>query len=119
MELMRLHGTGGISEGMKTTRAVVAVGKAVELEHKAEALKKHTKVVPTMAPRTTSYFTKKAYRELRQWREDVQRHMEGSGEWTADWTQSTRARVGGFLIDALMESAKVMRTVRTRDGEEM
>jgi hypothetical protein len=29
---MRLHGTGGVSEGMKTGRALISVGKAVENE---------------------------------------------------------------------------------------
>ncbi|KAG8691426.1 DNA-directed RNA polymerase [Ceratobasidium sp. 423] len=32
LELMRLHGTGGVSEGMRTSRALVTVGKAVEAE---------------------------------------------------------------------------------------
>jgi hypothetical protein len=35
LELMRLHGTGGVAEGMKTSRALVSVGKAVEGECRA------------------------------------------------------------------------------------
>lgn len=119
MELMRLHGTGGISEGMKTARALLAVGKAVEMEHKAEVLKKHSIVIPTVSPRTTSYFTKKAYKELQDWRVTAQQHIEGTAEWTAEWTQAIRARVGSFLVDALMETAVVTRFGRTKAGEEV
>ena len=32
LELMRLHGSGGVSEGMKTSRALVSVGRSVETE---------------------------------------------------------------------------------------
>lgn len=39
LEILRLSGTGGIAEGMKTTRALLSVGKAVENEHHAEILK--------------------------------------------------------------------------------
>ena len=117
MELMRLQGTGGISEGMKTARALLAVGKAVEMEHKAEVLKKHNKVIPAISPRTTSYFTKRAYEELKEWREHAQRHIEGAEDWTTEWTQQIRARVGSFLVDALMETATVTRTGKNRAGE--
>ncbi|KAG8712707.1 DNA-directed RNA polymerase [Ceratobasidium sp. 394] len=43
LELMRLHGTGGVAEGMKTGRALVSVGKAVELECRAVWGKKRKK----------------------------------------------------------------------------
>lgn len=33
-QIMRLHGTGGIADGMKTARALLVVGKAVESEYK-------------------------------------------------------------------------------------
>ena len=39
LEILRLSGTGGIAEGMKTTRALLSVGKAIENEHHAEILK--------------------------------------------------------------------------------
>lgn len=40
LEIMRLQGTGGINEGMKTARALLSVGKSVEMEYVAEVLKK-------------------------------------------------------------------------------
>lgn len=40
MEMMRQNGTGGIIDGMKTTRGIMAIGKAVESEYNAEQIKK-------------------------------------------------------------------------------
>ncbi|CAG8708834.1 7870_t:CDS:10, partial [Funneliformis mosseae] len=40
LELLRQHGVGGVIEGMKTTRAVLSIGKAVENEYNSEQLKK-------------------------------------------------------------------------------
>ena len=38
-ELMNLHGSGGVLDGMKTARALLSVGRAVESEYKAEMCK--------------------------------------------------------------------------------
>ena len=46
LELMHLQGSGGVAEGMKTARALLAVGKAVEIEYKAEMCKKNIISVP-------------------------------------------------------------------------
>ncbi|KDN47945.1 DNA/RNA polymerase [Tilletiaria anomala UBC 951] len=40
LEIMRLLGTGGISDGMKTTRATVTIGRAVEEEKIAQSFKR-------------------------------------------------------------------------------
>ena len=40
MEVLRLHGTGGVSEGMKTARALITVGMAVEQEYNAAMRKR-------------------------------------------------------------------------------
>ncbi|EJD05121.1 DNA/RNA polymerase [Fomitiporia mediterranea MF3/22] len=49
LELMRLQGTGGVTEGMKTARALLTVGKAIEMEYKAQILKKNNVHVPVMS----------------------------------------------------------------------
>lgn len=44
--------------------------------------------------------------------------MEDSEDWTSEWSQSVRVRVGSFLVDALMDVATVTRTaVDRRSGE--
>ena len=44
---MNLHGSGGVSDGMKTVRAPPQVGWAVEVEYRAEMCKKNNISVPT------------------------------------------------------------------------
>ena len=119
---MQLQGTGGVSEGMKTARALLTVGRAVEMEYKAEVLKKHNVQVPTVSSRSgeSTYFTKKAYENLQQQRLTAQKHVEDASEWTAEWTANLRVRIGSFLVDCLMDVATVTRTaVNKRTGEIM
>ncbi|GAV49885.1 hypothetical protein ZYGR_0S00170 [Zygosaccharomyces rouxii] len=40
LELLKLNSTGGIIEGMRTARAVISVGKAIEMEFRSEQLLK-------------------------------------------------------------------------------
>jgi DNA-directed RNA polymerase len=39
LELMRMVGSGGIVDGMKTLRGCIGVGKAIEAEHRAETIR--------------------------------------------------------------------------------
>ncbi|KAL5478724.1 RPO41 [Sanghuangporus weigelae] len=122
LELMRLQGTGGVTEGMKTARALLTVGKAVEMEYKAEVLKKNNIQIPTVSgrPMESGFFTKRAYQDLREWRKSAVDFWEGNQEWTAEWTHAVRARVGSFLVDCLMDVAMVTRTaIDPRTGEEI
>ncbi|KAI5119282.1 hypothetical protein M0805_008061 [Coniferiporia weirii] len=122
LELMRLQGTGGVAEGMKTARALLTVGRAVEMEYKAEILKKNNIHVPQVPsrPNDSSYFTRRAYEELQEWRKKAADFTEESGEWTSEWSHSVRARVGSCLVDCLMDVATVKRTaVDKRTGEEV
>ena len=122
LELMRLQGTGGIAEGMKTARALLTIGKAVEMEYKAQVLKKNNVAVITTQNKTNdpSYFTKKAYQELLEWRQKAAEYVIENQEWTSEWSPTVRARVGSFLVECLMDVAMVKRTiVDKRTGEEM
>jgi hypothetical protein len=56
LELMRLQGSGGISLGMKTTRALVSVGKSIENEYKAQMCKKYDIPVPQLGFNKTTIF---------------------------------------------------------------
>ncbi|PCH42893.1 DNA/RNA polymerase [Wolfiporia cocos MD-104 SS10] len=120
LELMHLQGTGGVIDGMKTARALLAVGKAVELEYKAEMCKKHNVAIPTSTgrPNERGYFTALAYRELHNHRIAAQKYLEDAEDWTSDWTQAVRVKIGSFLVDALMDVATVVRTaVDKKTGE--
>ncbi|KAJ3976640.1 DNA/RNA polymerase [Lentinula raphanica] len=110
-EIMRLQGSGGVSEGMKTTRALIAVGKAVENEYKAQICKKNNIDLPAIGRAgSNGYFSNLGYNSLLERRIVAARHMSDGEAWTAAWTQATRAKVGGILVECLMDVAKVTRS---------
>ena len=111
LEIMRLQGTGGVTDGMKTARALLAVGKAVEMEHKAEMCKMNNIQIPVNATRSGEhgYFSLNTYQDLHARRVTARKYMEDSEEWTSEWTQVCKVRVGSFLVDRLMEEASIER----------
>ena len=119
LEIMRLQGTGGVADGMKTARGLVSVGKVVELEYKAQMCKKNNISVPSATRASESgFFSRRSYNELHALRVTARKYMEDAEEWTSDWTQVLRVRVGSFLVDRLMDVAKVIRTgTNKRTGE--
>ena len=120
LELMRLHGSGGITDGMKTARALLAVGKAVEIEYKGQMCRKNKIQIPNIVKGDHSFFSRFGYRELHARRVAAAKYMEDAEEWTADWTPLVRVKVGSILVDALMEVATVERMgVDKRTGEKV
>lgn len=139
LELMRLHGTGGVSEGMKTSRALVSVGRAVETECVAVWSKKRGVKLDDVATAPRSLKRKKGYQpkdksivaealeaakttkvEEHQLPEDavetepsIVTNMESS---MPEWTQVVRVRVGSFLVDAVMASATINRNGYDENG---
>ncbi|EIW56833.1 DNA/RNA polymerase [Trametes versicolor FP-101664 SS1] len=123
LELMHLHGSGGVQDGMKTARALLAVGRAVEGEHKAEMCKKNNISVPNANPARSgdqNVFTNLGYRDLHARRVTARKYMEDSEEWTSDWSQLVRVKIGSFLVDCLMDVATVQRSIKDpRTGEKL
>ncbi|KAH7922516.1 DNA/RNA polymerase [Leucogyrophana mollusca] len=119
LEIMRLHGSGGVSDGMKTARALLTVGRAIENEYKAEMCKRNNITIPAHSrPGEFGFFTGLGYRDLHARRVTAAKYMEDSEEWTAEWTQLLRVRVGSILVDCLMDIATVERTaLDKRTGE--
>ncbi|KAK4689779.1 hypothetical protein P7C73_g327, partial [Tremellales sp. Uapishka_1] len=123
LEIMRMSGSGGISDGMKTLRGLVAVGKAVETEYRAETIKSVAGVDSSTWMKTLDPQTHKPDRKLVS---NVWYHLgkrlesqEGSklpldedlkSVWTAQWSQMAQVAVGSYLVDALLDVAKVQRT---------
>jgi DNA-directed RNA polymerase, mitochondrial len=120
---MRLQGSGGVLDGMKTARALLSVGKAVELEYKAQMCKNNNIRIPAHhrpGEGSSSFFSFLGYGDLQKRRVAARKYMEDGEEWTADWTQLLRVRVGSILVDNLMRIASVTRTgVDKKTGEEM
>lgn len=119
LEIMRLQGSGGIADGMKLARGLVSVGKAIELEYKAQMCKENNISIPsTTRAGESGFFSRYSYRDLHARRVTARKYMEDAEEWTSDWTQVLRVQVGSFLVDRLMDVAKVIRTgTNKRTGE--
>ncbi|CAE6464323.1 unnamed protein product [Rhizoctonia solani] len=141
LELMRLHGTGGISEGMKTSRALVAVGRAIETECLAVWSKKRGVKLEDVASAPRSLKTKKGKKPkvlldvaktkgsatdvgLNEAEQPTEVPIEAESPIVTnmdssmpEWTQVVRVRVGSFLVDALMASAMVERNGLDGDGQ--
>ncbi|KAH6911990.1 mitochondrial RNA polymerase [Coprinopsis sp. MPI-PUGE-AT-0042] len=121
LEVMQLTGTGGIASGMKTTRALVSIGKAVELEYKARVCRTHKLPLPDLSqPNADDLFSARGYANLYERRLAAAKQMSAGEAWTAPWSQLTRAQIGAMLLGCLMETAKVPRkAVDRQTGEEV
>lgn len=109
LELMRLQGSGGVNHGMKTTRALIAIGKAVEMEYKAQMCRTNDIAIPTMTGHSTNFFSVLGYSNLQKRRMAAARHMQDGEAWTTPWSQAVRSKIGGILVECLMDVAYVRR----------
>ncbi|KAF9929743.1 DNA-directed RNA polymerase [Linnemannia zychae] len=109
LELLRLNGSGGIIEGMKSARALIGIGKAIESEYNAEQMTKKS----NKALFDQRYNVHELYGNGRLFSMAVRRAETKKSEalhptdWTPVWPESTRAKVGSVLTTLLMDCAKV------------
>ncbi|PIS53633.1 hypothetical protein CJI97_003317 [Candidozyma auris] len=96
-ELLKLNSTGGIVDGMRAARAIISVGRAVELEYKCQSLMRADK----------KYASKKLMNST-QWRKVVKsrKSIEAASVQT-DWTYTLYAKLGSVLTTLLLHVAKV------------
>ena len=106
-------------DSVRTTRALIQVGKAIELEHHFQAARKEDLPVPNFQQNQVPFHTASAYLELHRRRMAARKENEGGENWMPEWTQSIRARVGGTVLDCLMRMAKITRTLTGPDGVDM
>jgi len=120
LEIMRLTGTGGIVSGMRTTRAVISVGKAVELEYKVRICQQNKIPIPdTTRQEVKNPFSEFGYSNLHNRRVAAAKQMTAGESWTAPWSQTTRAQIGAILLECLMDVAKVTRSQTDPDTGEV
>ena len=120
LEIMRMQGISGVADGIKTTRALITVGKAIETEYSAVMLNKHPEIfVQARAAQQMlgkrSLIDLAARRDLKAWQERCRE--ENIETNVPKWTQIIRARVGSFLVQHLLDVATVHRKAYDRDGE--
>lgn len=98
LELLKLNSTGGIVDGMRTARAVISVGKAVELEYKAQNLVAVEK--RSMGKRAKS---------SNEWRKLLRRRNQPVADdaTASEWDYPIYAKLGSVLTCFLIHVAKV------------
>jgi DNA-directed RNA polymerase len=122
LELLRLHNSSGIGDGMKTARAIIDVGKAVEMEYNAVQIKKSSgksssflnNGSDTHALFSSGKLFNLAVRKAQSKIEREQSAKEnggnavaGSHEWNPVWPSTIRAKVGSVLTSLLLEAARI------------
>ncbi|KAG0091794.1 DNA-directed RNA polymerase [Podila epicladia] len=109
LELLRLNNSGGIIEGMKSARALIGVGKAVESEYNAEQMtKKSNKALFDQRYSVHElYGNGKLFNMAIRKAETKRSEAMHPTDWTPVWPESTRAKVGSVLTTLLMDCAKV------------
>lgn len=116
VELINMVGSSIFVDGFRTTRALLTIGKAIEAEHHFQTAKKDEFKVPDFSDRSgLPTYSVAGYLEMHKERVRTRLEMEGRENWMPPWTPEIRARVGAFVVDAVMESAKV---VQIRQVEE-
>lgn len=141
LEIMRLGNSGGVSDGMKTARALISVGKAVETEYRASVLQGiigdatgdwmrsiggQDSARPDQGPAIRTAWDRigksvgaedadvhAGLNRLDDFTLDALRKV-----WTPDWTAAKYLAIGSFLVRALIDTAKVTRYMKDADGVE-
>ncbi|KAF9522502.1 hypothetical protein CPB83DRAFT_911296 [Crepidotus variabilis] len=140
LETMRMQGSGGVSGGMKTARALIGVGRAVEEEWRQRGggrksriieddfttamanLKAHGESVSSPSARAseveasiglvTDASTNPSPSGLR-WK--INQSPDDFKPYTASWSQVTRSQLGAVLVEWLMDVAKVVHVLPDAD----
>lgn len=120
LELLRLHNSSGIGDGMKTARAVIDVGKAVEMEYNAVQIKKNSSKVSNInhsnlfsSGKLFNLTVRKAQAKLENG--ELAKDKYGTNDWNPVWPSTIRAKVGSVLTSLLLEAAKI--PVPSKDPE--
>ncbi|KAI9283351.1 hypothetical protein BY458DRAFT_467671 [Sporodiniella umbellata] len=104
LELLRLHNSSSIGDGMKTTRAILDVGKAVEMEYNAVQMKKNSRSQEfqqvVSSGKLFNMAVNKAQRKTLITDDELK-------NWNPIWPIPIRAKVGSVLTSLLLESAKI------------
>lgn len=120
LELMRMQGISGVADGIKTTRALITIGKAIENEYSAVMVNKHPEIFiqarhaqQMLGQRNLINLAMR--RDIKAWQERCKDENIASN--IPKWTQIIRARVGSYLVHQLLNVATVKRQAYDRDGE--
>ncbi|KAG9299736.1 hypothetical protein G9A89_013096 [Geosiphon pyriformis] len=109
LEILRLQGTSGIIEGMKSATALIAIGQAVENEYNAEQMKK--RINRNMIGRNINlqelYSSGKLFQMAIRRAQAKLEHEAAATQWNPKWSTSVKAKIGSVLTSLLINCAKV------------
>lgn len=98
LELLKLNSSGGVVDGMRLARALVAVGRAVESEYRSKLLLR----------KDQKNWSKKLGSNNVLSRLKIQnKRLRGKDVLVDDWSPSLHVKIGAVLISLLMHIAKV------------
>ncbi|CAK9783453.1 DNA/RNA polymerase [Cutaneotrichosporon oleaginosum] len=135
LEVMRMVGSGGIVDGMKALRGMIAVGRAVEMEHRADAIRSvagadsaiWAKALDPVSNKPTRANIDKLWSKIGSEVEAQQLFEPGENAtpqealrsvWTPPWSQLAAMSVGSYLIKSLIQVSTVTRhATDPRTGE--
>lgn len=102
LEILKLTSTGGVVDGMKTARAVVSVGNAIEKEYQSDVLlKTEEKAFQGLNKNEKN----KKLRNILERSKARFRHDEMKKEII--WQYDTRAKIGSILVSNFIKVAKI------------
>lgn len=136
LEVMRMAGSGGVTDGMKALRGMLAVGKAVETEYRADTIKnvagvdspQWLRVIDPNSQRPTRNLVTQVWQNLGNQVKEGKRGSPSSDPsieaewrsiWTPTWSQQSHVGVGSFLIEALLAVSKVSRKAKDPETGEI
>lgn len=100
LEILKLTSTGGVLEGMRTARAVLSVGNAVEMEYKTS--RASTRERKALSGISAKSLNSKSVSSVQGLVKDSQLNSTQTS-----WPPTIRAKVGSLLISLLLHVAKV------------
>ncbi|OBA23389.1 DNA/RNA polymerase [Metschnikowia bicuspidata var. bicuspidata NRRL YB-4993] len=99
LELLKLNSTGGVVDGMRTARAVISVGKAIELEYRSQLLVKTQQKF--LQAKGSSHWSKIL---------KTQKADQNPAYSEQDWDYPVYAKLGSVLTSFLLQVARVQVT---------
>ncbi|QSL65643.1 hypothetical protein MERGE_002956 [Pneumocystis wakefieldiae] len=111
LEILRLHSTGGIAQGMRTARAILSVGKSIEKEYGSELIKKNKNILGK------DINLSQIFRNPRQFQNALYKTQNNINfEIYPKWPMAVKAKIGSILISILMHVAKIDVVTETENG---
>ncbi|KAE8260676.1 hypothetical protein A4X13_0g200 [Tilletia indica] len=120
LEVMRVCGSVGLHDGVRTARLLIQIGRAVEAECVAWVISQNPHLYSKMKASQIRMRQQGLLNPLT--RQEIANNRDATTGETAmeqglpSWTQGIRSRVGGFLMQIFLETAKVHRSKVDDEG---